>query len=225
MNARLIPLFGSALALLVAAFPGAAAAQTRPFVQSANGPGTSKTAVNLGVRTYAPTLDDIDVVLPTIDFNLVHGINRAIDYELRVSTVGLLTLLDTGVKFRIVGNQHIALGGRLDATGLLFVNPGDDETDVAGLFGVTPGVILSAGGERFQISTGLDVPIVLGAASNVGGVRATGPDSPFGYVLRPWLGVELPVGYRVNLAVQAQAYVSTIGGTAVAPNLAVGITW
>jgi hypothetical protein len=222
MNASKTTLLG--FLLLAVATPSIAAAQTGDFVHSANGPGSSRTTVNLGVRTYAPSLAEVNVVLPTVDFNLVHGINRTLDYEFRVSTIGLLSLIETGVKFRIVGDQAIALGGRLDATGLLLVVPEDDQTTVAGLFGVTPGVMLSTGGPRVQFSAGLDVPIVLGSA-DVGGIHATGPDAPFGYLLRPWLGVEFPISDRANLSLQAQAYVSTIGGAAVAPNLAAGISW
>lgn len=221
-----LALFGSTLALVALAWPQVGQAQTRgPFVHSVNGPGPSRTAINLGVRTYAPTLDDVDVVLPTVDLNLVHGLNRSLDYELRVSTIGLLSLIDTGVKFRIVGNQAFALGGRLDATGLLFILPEDDGTETAGLFGVTPGVIVSTGGRRFQLSAGLDVPIVLGAATNVGGVRATADDSIVGYILRPWVGAEFPLSRSTSMSLQAQAYVSTIEETTVAPNLAVGISW
>ena len=223
MNARFITLFGCTI--IAAAIPTLSEAQTGDFVHSANGPGSSRTTVNLGVRTYAPSLKDVDIVLPTVDFNLVHGLNRSIDYELRVSTIGLLSLIDTGVKFRIAGDHSFALGARLDVTGLLLIEPGKEDTDVAGLFGLTPGVILSTGGTRFQISTGLDVPIVLGAASDVGGVHATGPDSPFGYLLRPWLGVEVPISNSASLSLQAQVYISTIGETAVAPNLAAGISW
>jgi hypothetical protein len=222
MNATTSALFG--IAALAFALPANAQVEG-DFVHSAVGPGAQRTAVNVGIRTYVPTLDDVDVVLPTVDFNLVHGINNTLDYELRVSSIGVLSLIDTGVKFRIAGGHAFSLGGRLNATGLLFVIPRDDETDVAGLFGVTPGVILSAGGRRFQISTGLDVPIVLGKASDVGGIHATGEDSPFGYVLRPWAGVELPISRSASMSIQAQAYVSTIGETAVAPNLAVGISW
>jgi hypothetical protein len=218
-----LTLFTSTLALAVA-IPGIGRAEG-DFVHSANGPGSGHTAVNLGVRTYAPSLAEVKAVLPTVDLNVVHGLNRSLDYELRVSTIGLLSLIDTGVKFRIAGDQNIALGGRVDLTGLLFVVPNDGHTDVAGLFGVTPGVILSTGGSRFQISAGLDVPIVLGAASDVGGIHATAEGSPFGYVLRPWLGVEIPIASSAGLSIQAQAYVSTIGETAVAPNLALGITW
>jgi hypothetical protein len=223
MNARMMTLFSSTM--IAMAIPAMSQAQTGDFVHSANGPGSSRTTVNIGVRTYAPSLADVDVVLPTVDFNLVHGINRTLDYELRVSTIGLLSLIDTGVKFRIAGDHAFALGARLDATGLLLVVPGDDETEVAGLFGLTPGLILSTGGPRVQISAGLDVPIVLGEASDVGGVHATGPDSPFGYLLRPWIGVEVPISNSASLSLQAQAYVSTIGETAVAPNLAAGISW
>jgi hypothetical protein len=114
-------------ALPAVAIPSIGEAQTGDFVHSANGPGSGRTTVNLGVRTYVPSLAEVNVVLPTVDLNVVYGINRTLDYELRVSTIGLLSLIDTGVKFRIVGDHAIALGGRLDATGLLVVAPGDDE--------------------------------------------------------------------------------------------------
>ncbi len=227
MNPRTIALIGSTVLAAAIAWPRTSEAQTHGgFVYSATGPGISRTSINLGVRAYTPAVDQIDVVLPTADLSLVYGINDALDYELRVSTVGILTLIDTGVKVRILGNRNLALGARLDASGLLAVLPKDDGTEVSGLFGVTPGLILSTGGRRFQISAGLDLPVVLGTASDLGGVRATGPDSVFGYVLRPWVGVELPIGRTTNLSLQAQAYVSTLGDTtAVAPNLALGITF
>lgn len=212
--------------LVAAALPKVGQAQTRgSFVHSVNGPGASRTAINVGLRTYAPTLNDVDAVLPTVDLNVVHGLSRSLDYELRISTIGILSLVDTGVKVRVLGNQAFALGARLDATGLLFILPGDDGTETAGLFGVTPGVLMSTGGRRFQLSAGLDVPIVLGAASNVGGIRATADDSIFGYILRPWVGAEFPLSRSTTMSVQAQAYVSTIEETTVAPNLAVGISW
>lgn len=226
MNLKSSLLLGSMLAAALM-FPGRSEAQSA-FVHSALGPGASKTAVNLGIRAYAPTVDNIgDGALPTVDFNLVHGINNTFDYELRISTLGLISLIDTGIKARLIGGNNFSVGARLGASGLLVIIPAGEEGAVGGLFGITPGVVASLGSSRFQFSAGLDVPLLLGAAaaSDIGGVQATGGDSVFGYVLRPWIGVEFPIGTTVNMTAQAQAYVSAIDKTTVAPNLAVGISW
>lgn len=81
--------------------------------------------------------------------------------------------------------------------------------------------------ERFQVTLGVDAPVVL-ASNDVGeelfDLRGT---SGVGVLLRPSAAFELPVGERTNLCVQLQAYLPTrtraIG--AVVPALAVGAAW
>ena len=180
----------------------------------------------LGARAFLVGGENF-VAVPTVDINYVYGITHRLDYEARLSTIGAVSLVDTGLRYRIAGDEDLSLAVRANASGLVAFTGTHEGAGAGGLFGLTPGVVLSMGGRNVQFSAGLDVPMMLGAgaASEFGGVRTMDGEQAFGYVFRPFVAAEIPVGRDLHLTAQAQAYVENAADPAVLPALSLGLSW
>lgn len=220
----------SAAILTTLALPSIASAayyEGNNFVYSATGPGQGHGALNLGTRAYFVGGENF-VAVPTVDIQYVYGLSHALDWETRLSTIGAVSLLDTGLRWRILGDSELSLAVRADASALIAFAGTSEGSRAGGLFGATPGVVLSGGTRRVQFSVGLDVPMLLGSGEvgSIGGVETMKGESNFGYAFRPWLGVEIPVSRSVNINAQAQAYLDRLSDDAnVLPAVSIGASW
>jgi hypothetical protein len=182
------------------------------FLYSAVGPGRGNFVVGIGGRAW--------VIVPMVDAQLVYGLGDSLDLELRGATVGVVSDVGSGVRWRLIGNETISMAVRADAAVIGFAfNAGRGQSGL--LAGPAPGLLLSMGGRSAQVTLGLDAPLFFGA------VEITGDVGPGGTVLplfRPNIAVEVAVDRSINLFAQAQMYVSTHGNI-VLPTVAVGVSW
>ena len=155
------------------------------------------------------------------------GRRGRVDFEARLSTVGIVNHLDLGFRWRMLGDEELSLAARIDASGVLAFEGGSDGAKVGGMFGATPGVQLSAGGRQVQFSAGLDVPLMMatGQVGKIGGVSVTEGETSFAYAFRPWLGLEFPIAKKVNVHAQAQLYMTALQEPELMPTFALGASW
>jgi hypothetical protein len=195
------------------------------FVYSAVGPGAGHGAISMGGRVF--------LIVPTFDLNYARGITDEFNLLFNLSTLGIISLMDLGVRYRLLGNLDsgfsLALKGAVTAA-VLFVAAGSNAAG-GGIFGATPGIVASFGGRRTQFSIGADVPIVFAGGTFFTGGNAGGSAGTTDTIvlLRPTATLEFPVGETTNMYVQAQFYSvlapSNANTTFVGPIFAVGAVW
>jgi hypothetical protein len=184
--------------------------------------GRAYVAVTAGSGGYGGSV----VPVPTFDLNVVHGFTDALDFELRLSSLGLINLLDLGLRGRL-GDAAFSVAGRLDATVLALT--AFSAGNVA-IFGVTPGIAVSFGDRRSQFTLGSDVVLAFAAAANDGEGSFGGATShPVGFI-RPSATYEFGVGKKNTMYLQAGAYVTAFTGDPsangfVVPVFAIGASW
>lgn len=66
-------------------------ASPQPFIYAATGPGQGEGVISLGSRGFIIS-EFTYVPLPTFELNYVRGLTSALDFELHVTTLGVLTL-------------------------------------------------------------------------------------------------------------------------------------
>lgn len=192
------------------------------FLFSPIGPGAGNGTIGMGGRVY--------LVIPTYDLNYVRGIGDAFDFVLNLNSLGVISIADIGVRFRLVGEPDSGFSMALKAAGtpvVFFIAVGGD-TAGGFFFGLTPGVAFGFGSRSTQFTIGFDVPIFLGSAGFVTGDGDSRTESSSGVatVLRPSATIEFGVSEGLNMYVQASAYVATEGeGGFIGPILAVGAAW
>ncbi len=215
--------FVTSLALLgLLAAPTAARAEDGAttqlsFMHSNMGPGAGNGTISMGGRIY--------LILPTFDMGYKYGILDNLDFELHLSTLGILNMLETGVQARLMGDAGFSLGVRGDlAIQAVFLAVGDGAAGGVG-FGFVPGVIASFGGQRFQLTLAADFPLSFAGAASVSG-GGSGAATGFGASLRPSVTAEFGVGVETSMYIQLQALMALTGGSGVfAPIIALGASW
>lgn len=187
------------------------------YMYSNMGPGAGHGTISMGGRIY--------LILPTFDFGYKYGILDNLDFELHLSTLGILNMLETGVQARLLGDSGFSLGVRGDlAIQAVFLAVGDGAAGGVG-FGLVPGLIASFGGESFQLTVAADFPLSLAGAASVSG-GGSAASSGFGATLRPSVTAEFGVGVETTMYIQVQALVALSGGSGVfAPIIALGASW
>jgi hypothetical protein len=210
-------------AALMIAMSTASVAQAEPnmFVFSANGPGAGKGAIGMGGRVY--------LIVPTFDLNYVRGFSDNFDFVLNLSTLGVITFSDVGVRFKLAGSREsgFALALKAAATPVFYFLSVGSGTSGGVAFGATPGIVASFGGQTTQFSLGFDFPMFFGAAAFATGdgnssSASTGDFTP---TLRPSATIEFPVGDTTGMYVQAQGIIPLEDGGVLAPIIAVGAEW
>jgi hypothetical protein len=223
MNAR-IKLF--ALTLLFVS-RSAMAEPSERFIYSGMGPGVGEGVISLGGRAFVvPSAEYVPI--PTFEINYVRGLTSALDFELHVSTLGIITFADLGARFRLLGDERASLALRADATGLLIAVAGSNGGVAGGAGGVTPGVIFSFGNRSTQFVLGCDAPMYFGAAafvSNNNNDTTGGSGTGLSFNLRPSATLEFPVGQSTNMYVQAAVWILRPDNPEVMPMLGIGAAW
>jgi hypothetical protein len=196
------------------------------FVHSATGPGAGQAAFSVAARAYVLADEARAVALPALELGLVYGLSDAFDLEGRLTAYGPLGLVEAGPRWRIAGDAGLGLALKAQGTALVAIDAASDTSRAAGLFGVTPGAVLSLGGARVQASIGVDVPLLLATGSIAAGeVIETASASTFAVLVRPWVGLEVAVRDDLVLHAQAQAYLDPAVPDAVLPSFALGASW
>lgn len=177
----------------------------RPFLHSALGPGPDDSVLGLGLRGF--------FIIPMADVMWMKNFGPSLDGGFRASTVGLFTSFETGVRYRVLGGSTAALAVRLNGMAMLMAME-----DGGVSFGVLPGLFGSFGSSSFQVTLGVDVGRFIGA------VQFDGSTEPGGYMVRPQLAVEFPLGERLNLYVQGEAWLVS-WSEILLPVGSVGLSW
>ncbi len=192
-----------ALALAVSELP------TTTFDVTDQGP---KTTVAVGGRITLLTSPILP--LPSVAVDVVHEIDEDADYVLRLSTIGVLTAAETGIRSRIttVGDCHFAANAQLGALFGVGKNA-DNNFRVAGVLAFMPGLAMTyaPSPEETRVTLGLDLPITFAETgfSDVG-------RSLF---LRPSVAFEFGRTYaKVETYIPASFH-------RIAPTFAVGYAW
>ena len=211
---------GIALATIMAS-SSVAMAEDDLFVFSANGPGAGRGAIGMGGRVF--------IFLPLYDVNYARGFTDDLDLVVNISTLGIITFADLGMRLRLLGSSDagFALALKAVASPTIFLISFGEGAAGAVAFGATPGVVASFGSPRTQFSLGLDVPIFFGAAgfATVGGEGGTASGGDVTTTLRPSATIEFGVSPTVNMYIQAQGYIPIDVTGFVGPFLAVGAIW
>src|SRR6202044_3328085 len=90
-----------------------------PATYSAFGPGQGQTVLGLGGKVFVLTANDTAYPLPAFALDLAYGLEPDVDYQLHLSTVGVLTLLETGLRARILTGAHWGLAANGALAGAL----------------------------------------------------------------------------------------------------------
>lgn len=212
-----------ALGALTVALPSAHAdyfyGSQRHFVHSAIGPGDGHGTISLGGKAWS--FED-GAALPMVDVSYARGVSNRFDIEARLSTVGVLSFLDAGLRYRVAGDEDLSLGVKAGATAIGVILPLDDnQAGIAG--GLSPGVVLSGGSRDVQLSVGIEAPIYLGAAS-IRGETATGVLG----TLRPSVALEIALGNSSALYLQGQYWLALGEGgrpEPIGPMVGVGLSF
>ncbi len=200
----------------VARADGGGSATKLSFIHSNMGPGAGNGTISMGGRIY--------FIVPTFDLGYKYGILDNLDFELHLSTLGILNMLETGVQARLMGDSGFSLGVRGDiAIQAVFLAVGDGAAGGVG-FGLVPGVIASFGSDSFQLTLAADFPLSLAGAASVSGA-GSGAATGFGATLRPSVTAEFGVGVETTMYVQFQALVALTGSGVFAPIIAIGASW
>ncbi len=182
------------------------------FIYSGLGPGRGETAIGVGGRLL--------VVVPMLDLHVIHGFTDRLDLEARMSTIGVLTVADLGLRYRIVGDEQLSLAVRANAhgVGIFAIVAGGATVGAAG------GLTLSMGDADWQLSLTEDIPVHFFQAIDAGDVEETGNFRAV--VSRTTLAFETMVGKQTSLYVSGQLYVPIVAGQAgVLPFFAIGASF
>jgi hypothetical protein len=221
-------LFASLPLLILLSASAANAEPAERFIYSGIGPGVGEGVISLGGRAFVlPTAEYIPI--PTFEINYVRGLGQALDFELHISTLGLITFADLGARIRLLGDERASLALRADATGILIAVAGNNGGVAGGAGGATPGLIFSFGNRSTQFVLGCDTPMYFGAAvlaTNSNNGTSGGSGSGVSFNLRPSATLEFPVGQSTNMYVQAAVWIIRPDASAtVMPTLAIGAAW
>jgi hypothetical protein len=149
-------------------------------ILSARGPLTGSGAVSFATSFIGP--------IPLIDFRWLHGASDLVQTELQIRTLGILSLVELGARFRLVEGEYFSLALRTGGHAAAAFLPGEDgDDDFAGFAGGLGGaVLLSFGPEWMQWTATFE---------GRGTVNHEGDIFPG---TKASIGVEFPLGPQLN---------------------------
>ena len=156
------------------------------YVLSARGPAAGEHAIGLG--------GSLLLVLPSFDARWIYAVSSSLQTDLQLKTVGVLTVVDTTVRYLLVNGERfsLALRGGAQTQGVIFESGDDSVTGLMVSFG--GGLMLSFGPEWLQWTFNNE--------SYVGYSTGSGREVVF---LNNSLGVEFPVADTRNMFIEARA--------------------
>ncbi|MEM1024350.1 MAG: hypothetical protein AAGD10_11555 [Myxococcota bacterium] len=137
--------------------------------------------------------------VPTLDLRYRYGLAKPIAFDVRLSTIGIFNRLHLGLRSRLFGDERFSLF--LDtqlASNAFFFPGGSGIVDVQGfdLAGI-PGLGVSFGGPRVQLSLGAQVPLYFFEFITSEGLDAS--DSFLSPRIRPFIGLDVVAGEKTSI--------------------------
>ncbi len=195
--------------------------QTRrkPWLFSNIGPGPGEDIIGMGGRVY--------IIVPSYDVHWLRGLTDKLDFRLDLASLGLISVFDFGLRYRVFGNETFSFGLYGGLKSLLVLLLVLDSSSVGGAIAMKPAANFSFGGESIQVSAELAVPVAFLA----GGINS-GSRNESAVGLFP--GVEPSVSIEFSISEIRTMYIKVAGlyfadgvtgGLTLVPIASLGAAW